>query len=657
MQHLKIETEQPGTFAKLLNHHARARGSRPAFRHKDFGIWQTWTWSQVNNIVRAYAVGLYELGLKRGDTIAIVGGNRPKLYWTMLAAQALGAIPVPAYADSRADELAYILLHSEAKIAVVQDQEQVDKILAVFGKLRQLQHIVYELPRGLGRYDNVRLRWIDAVIERGERALQDSAVTAWLEAEIAAGKGSDVSVILYTAGTNGQSKGVVLTADRCIKAARGTVVFDKLSDRDEILAYLPPAWVGDHYLSYAQALVAGFCVACPESAETTLVDLREIGPTYYFGPPCVFQALFTRITIGVGDDGSFAHRLFKFSMSVAHRYGEKILNRKSVPIHGRLLYALGNVLIYGPIKNALGLSRVRVAYVVGEAVSAELFSFYRSLGLNLKQLFGQTEAFLCLTVQSDLEATPDTVGRPAPDVDIRIAENGEVLFKSPGMFVSYLKDQKKTIEAITEDGYAKTGDLGFLDAAGHLVIIDRADDVGTLRNGDLFAPKSIENKLKFFPSIKEAVVFGRGREFLTCFVNIESITVRKWAERNNIMYASYRELAGHPLVYSMVEMAIKEVNRSLMRELSSISLQVKRFLILHKELEVDDGELTRTQKIRRAFIAERYKSLIDALYSGVDEADVATDVMFDDGRKGLLKARIRIKTVDSTSSTWAEAAE
>ena len=632
------------TFPKLLIRNAHIYGARPAMRHKDLGIWQTWTWSQVLDVVRAYAVGLHRLGVKRGETIAIVGGNRPKLYWSVMAAQMLGAIPVPVYADAVADELAYVLAHADVRFAAVEDQEQVDKILSVLKRLPKLELMFYDEKRGLRDYDHSRLRSMDNVIEEGRKALADTAVVTWLNGEIAAGKGSDPSIILYTSGTTGTSKGVVLTNERSIHAAADTVAFDKLTENDVALAYLPLAWVGDHYLNYAQGMVSGFCTACPESPDTAMADLREIGPSFYFAPPRTLELLLTRVTIRMEDAGVIKRKLFHYFIGVARRYGERILNGDPVPLMGRLLYAIGNVLVYGPLKNVLGFSRVRVAYTAGEAVGPDLFSFYRSIGLNLKQLYGQTEAFLYVTAQPDGEIYSDTVGPACPNVDIRISEDGEVQFKSPGMFSGYFKDEAKTAEVMTPDGYVKTGDAGFFDEkTGHLKIIDRTKDVGRLNDGTMFPPKYIENKLKFYPNIREAVALGDKRDFVTVMLNIDLTAVGSWAERNNVVYGSYQELAGHPLVYDMLEKHVAEVNRSLAEDKVMAGAQIKRFLILHKELDADDGEITRTLKVRRGFVAERYAPLIEALYDGSKEADISTEVTFEDGRKGTISARVKIR--------------
>ena len=637
------------TFPKLLMRNARLYGARPSMRHKDLGVWQTWTWSEVLEIVRAYAVGLHRLGVRRGETLAIVGSNRPKLYWSVMAAQTLGAIPVPVYADAVANELSFVLAHADVRFAAVEDQEQIDKIQSVKEKLPKLEWMVYDESRGLRDYDHSHLRSMEDVIAEGRKALAaNPALGAWLDAEIAATKGSDPSIILYTSGTTGTSKGVVLTGERSIHAASDTVAFDKLTEKDVALAYLPLAWVGDHYLNYAQGLVSGFCMACPESADTVMSDLREIGPSFYFAPPRTLEVLLTRVMIRMEDAGVLKRKMFHYFLGVARRYGERILNGQAVGFVGRLLYGIGNILVYGPLKNTLGFSRVRVAYTAGEAIGPDLFAFYRSIGLNLKQLYGQTEAFLYITAQPDGAIYSDTVGPACPHVDIRIADNGEVLFKSPGMFFGYFKDDAKTAEAMTPDGYVMTGDAGYFDEkTGHLKIIDRAKDVGKLTDGTLFPPKYIENKLKFYPNIREVVAYGDKHDFVTVMINIDLTAVGSWAERNNVVYASYQELAGHPLVYDMIEKHVAEVNRSLAADKMMAGIQIKRFLILHKELDADDGELTRTQKVRRGFIAERYATLITALYDGSSEADISTEVTFEDGRKGVISARVKIRDMQT----------
>jgi long-chain acyl-CoA synthetase len=641
------------TFPKLLLRNAQMFADRPAIRHKDLGIWQTWTWKQVHEEVRAFSIGLQQLGLKRGETIAVIGQNRPRLYWSMAAAQAIGAVPVPVYADSVAEEMAYVLEHAEVVVAVVEDQEQVDKVLSISDRLSRLHHMVYDETRGMRDYDHTKLKSFTDVQALGRARIKDDpqALDKW-NAEVAAGKAADLSIILYTSGTTGRPKGVMLTHENVLVSARNGNVFDNLTEKEEVIAYLPLAWVGDHIFSYAQSYVAGFCVNCPESPETVVEDRREIGTTYAFAPPRVYENLLTLSMVRMEDASALKRRMFHFFIRHARKWGEKILNKESVPLHARLIYWLGEFLTYGPLKNRFGLSKIRVGYTAGEAIGPEIFRFYRSLGINLKQLYGQTEASVYITAQPDGEIHGDTVGKPNIDVEIKIAESGEVLFRSPGVFTGYYKDPEKTAETKTPDGWVRTGDAGFIDArTGHLKIIDRAKDVGHLNDGTLVPPKYIENKLKFYPNIKEAVAFGDKRDKVCVMLNIDLTAVGSWAERNNVVYGSYQELAGHPQVYDMIAGHVEEVNRSLANEGPLAGAQISRFLILHKELDADDGELTRTQKVRRGFIGERYEPLVRALYDGSSEADVSTEVTFEDGRKGVISARVKIRDMQTVPAS------
>jgi long-chain acyl-CoA synthetase len=630
------------TIPKLLARNARLYGSRPAYREKEFGIWQSWTWAEAAGEIRALALGLQELGLAPGDKVAIIGRNRPYLYWAMVAAQSCGAVPVPLYQDAVAEEMAYVLEHCGARFVIAGDQEQVDKVIEVQDQIPALEMMVYLDPRGLRKYDHTRLKRYTDVQALGRAAGAEAEKR--LDARIAAQGADDICVILYTSGTTGRPKGVVLSNRNIITTSKVSCEFDHLTEKDSVLAYLPMAWVGDFIFSMGQAYWAGFTVSCPESAETMQADLREIGPSYFFAPPRFFEGLLTSVMIRMEDAGRLKKRMFDHFMAHARKVGPAILDKRRVPILDRLWYGLGSILVYGPLKNTLGMSRIRVGYTAGEAIGPEIFDFYRSLGINLKQLYGQTEASVFITQQPDGEVRADTVGIPSPGVEIRIAESGEVFYRSPGTFVEYYRNPESTAATKDAEGWVATGDAGFFEeGTGHLKIIDRAKDVGKTADGHLFAPKYVENKLKFYPNILEAVVFGNGRDYCTAFINIDLTAVGNWAERNNIAYGSYQELAAHPRVYAMIQGHVEEVNRSLARDEMLSGCQIHRFLILHKELDADDGELTRTRKVRRRIIEEKYADLIRALYDGSTSVYTETEVTYEDGRKGRIRATLEIR--------------
>ena len=625
----------------LLHRNAAEIGNLPAYREKEFGIWQTWTWAQAKEEIQALALGLINLGVQEGDFIAIIGRNRPYLYWSMVAAEMTGAVPVPVYQDSVAEEMAYVLDHCGARFAIVSDQEQVDKIIEIQDQLHQFEHIVYLDPRGLRKYDHSHLHQFSHVQEQG-RAAHDELINE-LRAREAKLDYDSRCVMLYTSGTTGKPKGVVLSNRNVIESAKASSEFDKLTSTDDVLAYLPMAWVGDFIFSIGQSYWTGFCVNCPESEATMMTDLREIGPTYFFAPPRVFENLLTTVMIRMEDAGRWKKRTFDKYMEHARKVGPAILDGKPVSFVDRMKYALGNLFVYGPLKNTMGFTRVRVGYTAGEAIGPEIFDFYRSLGINLKQLYGQTEATVFITAQPDGEVRSDTVGVPSPGVELKIADNGEVFYRSAGVFVEYYKNPDSTADTKDSEGWVATGDAGFIEEnTGHLRIIDRAKDVGKMADGSMFAPKYVENKLKFYPNILEVVLFGNGRDQCTAFINIDLNAVGSWAERNNIAYSSYQELAGHPEVLKTIASHVEEVNKSVAQDTVLSGCQVHRFVVLHKELDADDGELTRTRKVRRRIIEEKFADIIAALYDGSDQISTNTEVTYEDGRKGSISATLKI---------------
>ncbi len=631
------------TFPHLLLEHAARRPHAPALREKDLGIWQTLTWAQLAELVRALAHGLAAAGLQRGEHLIVVGENRPRLYASMLAAQSLGAIPVPLYQDAVAAEFVFPLNNAEVRFVVAEDQEQIDKFLEVRAQCPRLQRLWFDDPRGLRNYREPGLDSLDALAEAGREHARKHP--QFFDAEVARLQGADVAAMFYTSGTTGTPKGVVHTHGSLLDRAQAGARFDKLSDSEEVLAYLPPAWIGQNIFSYAQWLACGYVVNCPESAATVSIDMKEIGPTYYFAPPRVFEGLLTSVMVRMEDAGALKRWMFERFMKLARRVGPARMDGKPLSLADRLAWKLGDLCIFGPLRNQLGMSRVRVAYTAGEAIGPDLFSFYRAIGINLKQLYGSTETAVFVCLQPDHEARADTVGVPIEGVELRIAADGEVQVKSSGLLKGYFRNEKATAEAL-QDGWFRTGDAGFLDAGGHLKIIDRAKDVGRLRggafDGAMFAPKYVENKLKFFPYVKEAVAFGDGRDQVCAFINIDMEAVGHWAERRNLPYTGYTDLAGKPEVLELMRGCVEQVNADLARDEQLAGCQVHRFLVLHKELDADDGELTRTRKVRRGFIAERYAPLVQALYEGRESQYIETPVKFEDGRSGVVSATLRI---------------
>ncbi|MBA3595011.1 MAG: AMP-binding protein [Polaromonas sp.] len=645
------------TFPRLLLKHAAERPTAPAMREKEYGIWQAHSWASMATLVEHIACGLHQAGLQRGEHMVVIGANRPRLYATMLAAQSVGAIAVPLYQDAVGAECVFPITNADVRFAMVENQEQVDKLLEIRSQCPQLTHIIFDDPRGLRNYQETGLVALDALIASGQALAGQQP--GFFKAEVEKAQPDDVAAMFFTSGTTGNPKGVVHTHQTLLDRAQAGAEFDKLASSEEVLAYLPPAWIGQNIFSYAQWLACGYVVNCPENASTVTIDLKEVGPTYYFAPPRVFEGLLTSVMIRMEDAGAIKRRMFHFFMDVAKRVGPALMDGQPVSGGDRLLYALGQVMVYGPLRNNLGFSRVRVAYTAGEAIGPDLFTFYRSIGVNLKQLYGSTETAVFVCLQPDNQARADTVGIPIKGVEIKVADNGEILVKSAGLLKSYYKNPQATAEVLTADGWYHTSDAGFLDAAGHLKIIDRVKDVGRIKgganDGAMFAPKYVENKLKFFPHIKEVVAYGDGREKVCVMLNIDFDAVGNWAERRNLPYAGYTDLAQKPEVYQLIKECVEKVNADLSVDTLLAGSQISRFLVLHKELDADDGELTRTNKVRRGFIADKYQPLVDALYSGKTEQFIETVVKFEDGRSGSVSATLKISDAQTFAPVKAAA--
>ena len=632
------------TFPHLMLDHAARRPMAAALREKEYGIWQSLTWQALAEMVKALACGLHLAGLQRGEHVIVVGANRPRLYASMLAVQSLGAIAVPLYQDAVATEYVFPINNADVRFAVVENQEQVDKLLEIRPDCAGLAHIYFDDPRGLRNYQQAGLVSLSDVQKQGQQFAKQSP--AFFDTEVASNQADDVAAMFFTSGTTGNPKGVVHTHRSLLDRAKAGADFDHLTENEEVLAYMPPAWIGQNIFSYAQWLCCGYVVNCPESAATVNIDLKEIGPTYYFAPPRVFEGMLTTVMIRMEDASSLKRAIFAYFMDVARRYGSARRDGQSIGWLGQLLYGVGNLLVYGPLRNNLGFSRVRVAYTAGEAIGPDLFNFYRAIGINLKQLYGSTETAVFVCLQPDTQARADTVGVPCAGVQIKVADNGEVLVKSAGLLKGYYKNPEATAEVLTADGWYKTNDAGFIDNQGHLKIIDRVKDVGRIQGGSndgaMFAPKYVENKLKFFPHIKEVVAYGDGRDKVCVMLNIDFEAVGNWAERRNLAYAGYTDLAQKSEVYQLMLECVEKVNADLATDTLLAGSQISRFLVLHKELDADDGELTRTNKVRRGYIADKYAVLVEALYQGLAQQFIETAVKFEDGRSGSVSAHLRL---------------
>ena len=637
------------TLPQLLRRHAERTPDRPAMREKDLGIWQPHSWQRYWQEVRDFALGLAARGFARGDKLSVIGENRPRLYVAQLAAMSLGGIAVPVYQDAIASELAYVLDHAETSVVVAEDQEQVDKILSLKERLPHLRLLIYDDPRGLRRYDDPLLQPFEAVQAAGREF--GAAHPGYVEAAVAAGDRDDLCLFSYTSGTTSRPKGVMLSHANLLVPAEAFAAMEGLRQNEEHVAYLPMAWVGNSLLSIALHLWCGFTINFPEKPETLRRDLRELGPTIALAPPRLWENALTEIMVRAADASPLKRRTFEFFRGVAERAEARRAEDAALTPAMRLLLALGDFLVYAPLRDQLGLRRARLVYTGGAPLGADTFRFFRAIGVNLKQVYGATELSGLCAVQPDGEVDPDTVGRMIPGAELRIDDTGEALVRSGGVFQGYFKQPEATAEALTEDGFLRTGDAGFVDRRGHLVIVDRARDVGKLADGTVLAPQYIENKLKFSPYIGEAVVFGDGRPFVAAIVAIDAATVGNWAERRNLAYTSFQDLCARAEVRDLIRDEIRKCNEGLKE-----AIRIRRFLVLNKEFDADDDEITRTRKIRRRFVADKYAAIVDAFYSGAGEVEVSAQITYEDGRKAVLRSTIAIGDLQAAAEPAREPA-
>jgi long-chain acyl-CoA synthetase len=630
------------TIPRLLLRNTAERAGAPAMREKSMGIWRTLSWSDYYALVRDFALGLASIGFKRGDVLAVIGDNRPRLYAAQVAAQCLGGTPAPLYQDAAAEELVYVLEHCEASVVIAEDQEQADKILSIRARLPKLRLVVYEDARGMFHYRDAALLSFESVEQRGREFGAQHA--GYVEAEIAKGRADDVALLCYTSGTTGRPKGAMLSHANLIASASAFLAETDLQPEDDWLAYLPMAWIGDAVYTLVLQMMVGFACNCPESPETVQRDLRELGPSAFLAAPRIWENLLTQIQVRATDASWLKRRAFEYFRDRAIEAELLRSDGKPVPAGLRTVVALGEFFVYGPVRDQIGLRRARWCLTGGAPLGADTFRFFRAFGVNLKQVYGSTELSAFVSVQPDNGANPNTVGPPGPGIEVKIAEGGEVLVRGANVFRGYHKQAEATREAIDADGWFHTGDAGFIDPQGHLAIIDRAKDVGKLgagpNAGTPFAPQFVENKLKFSPYIGEAIAFGHDRPHVTAMIAIALAPVGSWAERQGIAYSGYQDLTQKPEVRSLIRAEIEKCNLGLLG-----STRVRRFLLLAKDFDADDAEITRTRKLRRRVISEKYAAVIDALYGGASETEIATEVTYEDGQRATVRAKVAIEDI------------
>jgi len=626
------------TFPKLLVRNATRFGQRVAMREKEYGIWQPYTWREVHDRVRDFSLGLTCLGLAPGDKVAIIGDNRPEWVMSEIAAQAAGAASVGIYQDSNLAEVAYVIDHCDASFVVAEDQEQVDKILDMDEKLPKVRYVIYTDPRGLRSYRHPKLLSFEAVEEKGRALARERP--GLFEENVRAGRAETVAIISYTSGTTGFPKGAMLTFRNLLSMALSLGEVDPKRPTDEFVSFLPLAWIGEQMMSLSAALAVGFTVNFPEEPDTVMENIREIGPHVLFAPPRIWENLTSTVQVRIMDTTPFKRFMYERWMPVGRKVADLRFAGKPVPLGWRVLHRLAHWALFRALKDRLGFTNLRTASTGGAALGPDVFRFFHALGVPLRQIYGQTEisGISCIHREGDIQF--HTVGRPIPGTEVRISPEGEILSRSAAVFPGYYKNEGATAEALA-GGWLHSGDAGHITEDGHLVVIDRMKDVMRLADGTQFSPQFIENRLKFSPYVKEAVVVGSARPYLTAMLNIDMAVVGKWAEKNRLSYTTYTDLSAKREVYDLVQKEVDEVNATL-----PSAARVRKFVLLYKELDADDEELTRTRKVRRSFVEQRYREVIEALYGDRGEVDIDTTIRFQDGKTARIQTRLLVRELD-----------
>jgi long-chain acyl-CoA synthetase len=635
------------TLPKLLIERASQHGHRKvAMREKEFGLWRPITWADYLDRVRKLALGFEVLGLRRGDKIALIGHNRPEGLWAEMAALSLGAVAVWIYQDSLADEIQYILDHSDARFAVCEGQEEVDKILSIRAQTPRLERILWDDPKGLRGYSDPALLSLEAVMSLGARRAADDPER--FDRLVAQGHGDDLALLFYTSGTTALPKGALLSHHNLLKMGQQMLQVDPMSEGDEFVSFLPFAWIGEQMMSISCGLLAGFTINFPEEPETVQQNIREIAPQVLFSPPRIYEQMVRNTQVRHLDASWMKRRLYDWGLAVGHRIADCRFDRRPVPWHLRAAGFLADLVVLRKLRDHLGLARVRDAYTGGAALGPDHLRFFHAIGVNLKQIYGQTEIAGISVLHRDGDVKFDTVGKPLPETEIRIAPDGEILSKSPCVFQGYYKMPEETSRTL-RDGWLHSGDIGFVDPDGHLVVFDRRKDIMTLASGARFAPQYLETRLKFSPYIKDAWVIGDRRPYVTAVICIDGSVVGKWAERRHLAYVSYQDLSQKPEVRELIREAVRSVNAGLPDD-----ARIRRFVNLHKEFDADDDELTRTRKLRRAFLEERYAEVADGLYRNIPVIHLTATITYEDGRSSESRIDLHLIEVEPVEVAAAQ---